>query len=120
MNALLIIAHGSRRTQSNEEIRQLTATVAEHSHNKFDLVDCAFLELCEPYIPDGIANLAEKGAKHIKVLPYFLAKGTHVADDVPAEVEKAIQSNPDLSVEILPYLGTSSELPALLLSIAAD
>jgi len=120
MNALLIIAHGSRRAQSNEEIRQLTARVAEHTLNKFDLVDCAFLELSEPYIPQGIENLAQKGAKQIKVLPYFLAEGRHVAEDVPAEVEKAIQSNPEISVEILPYLGTSGELPALLLSIAGD
>jgi len=120
MNALLIIAHGSRREQSNEEIRQLTAKVAELSLNDFDLVDCAFLELSEPFIPEGIENLADKGAKHIKVLPYFLARGTHVADDVPAEVEKALQTNPELSVEILPYLGTSGDLPALLLSIAGD
>jgi len=120
MNALLIIAHGSRREQSNEEIRQLTARVAEHTLNHFDLVECAFLELSEPYIPEGIENLAGKGAKHIKVLPYFLARGTHVADDVPAEVEKALQTNPELSVEILPYLGTSGDLPALLLSIAGN
>jgi len=118
MNGLLIVAHGSRRSQSNDEIVNLTRKVSEQAVDKFELVDCAFLELAEPLIPDGIEALIKQGAVTVKVLPYFLAKGTHVAEDVPAEVKKAADRYPEVNIEILPYFGTSEELPLLLANMA--
>src|SRR5699024_2029589 len=80
-NALLLIAHGSRRTQSNDEIRALARQVGERAGTAFERVDCAFLELAEPSIGGGIARLAEAGAQHVLVLPYFLSDGRHVHED---------------------------------------
>jgi len=56
LKALLLVAHGSRRRESNEEIAILTQRVRECAGGRFDLVTCAFLELAEPSIPDGIDN----------------------------------------------------------------
>ena len=51
MQALLIVAHGSRRVESNEEIRALAAQVAQQSVQTYSIVGSAFLELAEPSIP---------------------------------------------------------------------
>ncbi len=115
MKALLIVAHGSRRDSSNDEVRALAHAVGLHPDNRYSRVSCAFLELAQPSIPDGIAALADEGADDITVVPYFLSAGRHVVEDIPAEVGKA--GIPEgVSVHIAPYVGQSSAMAGLLLS----
>ena len=47
----------------------------------------AFLELAEPSIPQGLAQCLALDAEEIIVFPYFLAAGTHVADDIPEALD---------------------------------
>ena len=86
MKSLLVIAHGSRRESSNDEVRQLVKTISNQPDSGFDDVSAAFLELAEPSIPDGLEACIEQGGKEIIVFPYFLAAGRHVVEDIPAEV----------------------------------
>ena len=109
MHALLIVAHGSRKQDSNQEIRDLTQRVAGHT-NQFDLVECAFLELAEPDIAQGGAELIKAGATELTVLPYFLVEGRHVATDVPNDIDKLKTLYPDLKVTLLPYFGASERI----------
>ncbi len=118
MNALLIVAHGSRRQASNEEIRQLTNTIAQHEAYEFDTVACGFLELAEPSIGDAITQLVDANAESITVIPYFLACGTHVSDDIPAEIAKAAALHPDVTITVTPYFGSSSAIAGLMLGLA--
>ena len=106
MHALLIIAHGSRREESNQEVRDLTRKVAGHAPH-FGLVECAFLELADPDIVEGGSRLVKGGATSLTVLPYFLVEGRHVASDVPTEVAKISALYPDLEITILPYFGAA-------------
>lgn len=114
-NALLVVAHGSRRTESNDEVRTLTDRVRAAAEGRFAAIECAFLELAPPSIPDGLEQLIGRGATHITVLPYFLAAGRHVAEDIPADVAQTRAAHPDVTIEIAPYLGTSDAMPGLLL-----
>jgi sirohydrochlorin ferrochelatase len=115
MKALLIVAHGSRRAESNDEVRRLARLVAERAATQYDKVDCAFLELAEPLIPAGVEALAGMGADDITVVPYFLSAGRHVVEDIPAEVARAIL--PDgVNVRIAPYVGESETMVDLLLT----
>ncbi len=116
MKALLIVAHGSRREASNDEVRALGEAVATLADNPFDTVSCAFLELADPSIPDGLTQLIEAGASEITVAPYFLSAGRHVSEDIPAEVDKVKSEYPHIAIRIAPYLGASSAMPALLLA----
>ncbi|MGI9315945.1 MAG: sirohydrochlorin chelatase [bacterium] len=109
MHALLIVAHGSRKQDSNQEVRNLTRKVADQV-KKFDLVECAFLELAQPDIVEGGSKLAEAGATTLTVLPYFLVEGRHVASDVPNEVNKIRNLHPDINVTLLPYFGASESI----------
>jgi len=118
MKALLVVAHGSRRTESNEEIAALTAKVAQRSAGEYDIVEYAFLELAEPSIPDGITKCLNQGALSVSVLPYFLARGTHVVEDIPEQVAIAQREHPQAHIRVTPYLGTVEDLPDVLLRLA--
>ena len=97
-----------------------TECVRAESNERFAAIECAFLELAEPSIPDGLARLIADGAAHITVLPYFLSAGRHVAEDIPEEVEGVQAAHPDVHIEIAPYLGTSEVMPRLLLTMLGD
>jgi sirohydrochlorin ferrochelatase len=116
MRALLIVAHGSRRANSNDEVRALVDAVAARDDGLYDRVSCAFLELAEPSIPDGIKALMDEGVSDITVVPYFLSAGRHVVEDIPAEVAKAGPLPPEVKVRIAPYIGLSETMADLLLA----
>ncbi len=109
MNALLIAAHGSRRTQSNDEVKELSLSVSKKA-TSYELVDCAFLELCQPDIFSGAQQLIERGATSVTVLPYFLVAGQHVAVDIPAEIKRIEEAFPHIAVTVLPYFGSSEKM----------
>lgn len=118
MPSLLIIAHGSRRAASNDEVRALAAAVRTQSGRAYEHVEAAFLELAEPGIPDGLAALAAQGATEIVAFPYFLAAGTHVAQDIPKAIAEFSTAYPGVKVRLTPHLGASTALPGAILSVA--
>lgn len=118
--ALLLVAHGSRRSASNDEIRDLTERVNKVGAARFDWIGCAFLELADPSIPDGIEAMIRNGASQVTILPYFLAAGRHVIEDIPKQVEGKRRAHPGVDIEIAPYFGTAAVIPDLLLSMLAD
>lgn len=119
MKALLVVAHGSRRQASNEEVRALARRVAEMAQGRFPLVEAAFLELADPSIPEGIHRCIAQGAEEVVVVPYFLSAGRHVSEDIPGEVEKARRAHPGKRLVIAPYLGAAPEVAELMMAIAA-
>ncbi|BAO45352.1 sirohydrochlorin chelatase [Thiolapillus brandeum] len=119
MNALLVVAHGSRRETSNEEVRKLCRRIEqEAAGEEFFLVRAGFLELAEPSIPEGIGQCVEAGADRVVVLPYFLSAGRHVSEDIPAEVEEARRLHPKASIVLAPYLGSAPGVSRLLVELA--
>jgi sirohydrochlorin ferrochelatase len=119
MKALLVVAHGSRREASNEEVRKLCRRIERQAAGEeFFLVRAGFLELVEPSIPEGIGLCIEAGADQVVVLPYFLSAGRHVSEDIPAEVEKARQQHSQASIVLAPYLGSAPGVAGLLVELA--
>lgn len=118
--ALLIVAHGSRRQESNTEIKQIAEKVAERSQATFVFVSAAFLEIADPSIPQGLEQCVANGANEIVVFPYFLSAGRHVVEDIPREVNQFLSSYPDVSVKIASYLGSSETLLDVILSISEN
>lgn len=115
--ALLIVAHGSRREASNDEVRQLAEVISAKAGIRFMLVEPAFLELANPSIPDGIENCIQAGAMEVVVLPYFLSAGRHVAQDIPAEVDIKRKQHPLIPISIAAYLGSDEGVADLMLGL---
>ena len=118
MRSLVVVAHGSRREASNQEVRDLCDRLAAQTKEQFHCVNAGFLELAEPSIPEGIQHCIDAGASEVVVLPYFLSAGRHVAEDIPAEVEKARSSNPDVDIRLVPYLGAAPDIMNVMIRLA--
>jgi sirohydrochlorin ferrochelatase len=120
VKALLLVAHGSRRESSNQEIRDLADRLAVRAGERFGHVGHAFLEIAEPSIPDGIQQCIDQGAAEVVVLPYFLSAGRHVAEDIPNDVTVKQAEYPNVRMRIAPYLGAADEVVDLLIGAAAS
>jgi len=118
MKALLVVAHGSRRAESNDEVRALIGRLSAQTHGIYGWVECAFLELAEPSIPDGLRAAIREGATQLTVVPYFLSAGRHVVTDIPAEIEIVRREFPDADIVLTTYVGAASEMTGLLLQQA--
>lgn len=118
MRALLVVAHGSRRAASNDEVRQLTDELRSAAGSAYESVECAFLELAQPSIPEGIDGCVSRGASEVVVLPYFLSAGRHVAKDIPEIVAESQARYPAVTIRIAPYLGQATSLVSSLLEVS--
>ena len=110
MKALVLIAHGSRRQASNEEVTALSRMISNRMSDDFPIIEAGFLELAEPSILNAVDRCVQQGATHISILPYFLSAGRHVQHDIPSEINNAKAVHPDISMVLLPHIGGSPRM----------
>lgn len=119
MKVLLLIAHGSRKQAANDEIGRLAQKVHALASDDYAAVVAAFLECAEPGIQQAVERCVEMGASEIVAVPYFLAAGKHVAQDIPAELACARAGHPGVSIEMSQYVGDSDAMADLVLRCSA-
>ncbi|HSR62249.1 MAG TPA: CbiX/SirB N-terminal domain-containing protein [Gammaproteobacteria bacterium] len=114
MKALIIIAHGSRRQQSNDEIVGMVNAVRTRTRDKYDLVLHSYLEICAPSLPAAVSDAIEQGADNITVYPFFLNSGNHVLRDIPKMIEELDRANAGVIFHLMPHFGKSENIPDLI------
>ena len=120
MHILLLVAHGSRREESNIEIESLSEKISTLEPKEFDKVMPAFLEFASPSIPEAIKECTELGATKVTILPYFLSAGVHITRDIPNEITEASEGSPGLEIKVTNYFGSRDEIAQILLKTALD
>ena len=118
MKALLLVAHGSRRKESNEEVAILAKKLKSQCSAQYTIIHAGFLELSAPLIPDGIKLCLDDGATSIIVLPYFLNSGRHVIEDIPSIINETRLLYPDVEINIASHIGASPLIMDLLMASA--
>lgn len=117
-NALILVAHGSRKESSNSEVMLLGEKVKPLVDTQYDIVKTAFLEFAQPSLEESIISSVKEGVKHIAVLPYFLASGNHVTRDIPTIVAQMTIMYPEVKIELKEHLGSATGMATLLSSMA--
>ena len=112
--ALIIVAHGSRKDSSNEEVKALVEKVKCLQDKHYTFVMTAFLEFANPSLEECILSCVDRGASEIVILPYFLASGNHVTRDIPEVVQKIQASHPQVKLILKEHIGSSSGMVKLL------
>lgn len=105
MKSLIIAAHGSRKAESNLEVKKLAETLAKKLGPVCDRVVPAFLQLADPLLADQLDALVSEGSKNIIVFPFFIGSGSHILRDIPELVEKARQQYPKVRFDLTRHLG---------------
>ncbi|MDB5357008.1 MAG: sirohydrochlorin ferrochelatase, chloroplastic-like [Phycisphaerales bacterium] len=104
-NAIIIVDHGSTRDESNKMLEQLAALFAERFRAKYEIVEPAHMEIAEPSIATAYARCAQRGARRIVVVPFFLGPGKHWTQDIPRLTAEAAGQFPDTTYHVSPTLG---------------
>jgi len=111
---VLLIDHGSRRAEANAQVEDMARRVALLLPAGTPIAT-AHLDVCPPTIADGIGQLLARGVDELRVLPYFLADGRHLQEDVPGQVRAALATHPQVRAAIGGALGPDDALAELML-----
>jgi len=114
MKKLLIAAHGSRISSSNDELQVLVEKVSDNLGVAFDGVEVAFLEFASPSIEIVLVDFFNSQTTEVVVLPYFLSAGNHVVNDIPREIQKALDQWPDKTITVLPHIGALDAMASVI------
>lgn len=117
----LLVIHGSSDPRPQIAVEQLATALSTRLQGLATpaLVATAVLELGPAPLSEQILQFSHSvlaaGLMRIKVLPLFLLPGVHVAEDIPTEVAIAQQAlGQRLTIELLPYLGSTPGIKTLL------
>ena len=118
--ALIIVAHGSRKASSNEEVRALGEKVKSLQDKHYAYVMTAFLEFANPSLEESILSCVDRDASEIVILPYFLASGNHVTRDIPEVVEKVQVSYQEVKITLKEHIGSAPGMVSFLSDMAVS
>ena len=114
--ALLLVDHGSRRAEANEQLRCM-ADLVRHLAGRDAIVVHAHSELAPPDMAEGFATCAAAGATHVVVVPYFLFAGRHATEDIPRLARDAAEQV-GVSHEVTGPLGVHAAIAGVVLERA--
>jgi sirohydrochlorin ferrochelatase len=99
--ALLLIAHGSRQPEANDDLNHVAVQLRRRGH----VVVESFLELAEPDIDEGASRCVGQGVGRVVLVPYFLAAGVHVRRDLAAARDRLARRYPKVEFRLAEPLG---------------
>ncbi len=111
-SCLILIAHGSRNPNWLVPFQKLTDDLKKDEGG--DRVHLCFMEFASPSLQEMAEQLHRQGITHARLLPLFLASGSHLAEDVPAALKELKAQFPSLQIELLPPIGEDPGFAELL------
>jgi sirohydrochlorin ferrochelatase len=106
------VDHGSRRDEANALVETLALDLAERVDS---VVKAAHMQIAQPSLEQAIHACVAEGAAEITVLPFFLAPGRHLIEDVPAQATAAAARHRGVVVRVAEPLGGHPALIEILL-----
>ncbi len=114
--AIVLFGHGSRDALWHLPIQAVAQRIRNISANQ--VVDCAYLELTQPNLPDLATKLIADGANKIRVLPMFLGVGRHAREDLPVLIDALRLRYPQVQFDVMCAIGENEAVLDLMASIA--
>jgi sirohydrochlorin ferrochelatase len=117
MRAILLIDHGSVRSEANHMLECMSNLVQSVAGDAA-IVGYAHMELASPTIEDGFDACVARGATEIVAFPYMLSPGKHSTGDIPRMVAAAAARHPDVSYRVTAAFGVHEKLADVVLERA--
>jgi len=115
-DGVVLFAHGSRDPLWSKPMEAVAARIAA---DRPDLaVQCAYLELSEPDLPQVVRDMAAGGVGRITIVPMFLGTGRHAREDLPQLVQELRTEHPTLRLHVQQAIGEDERMTALMAQIA--
>lgn len=101
--ALLLIAHGSREPEANEDLHHVVEELRRRG--QYAWVEAAFLELAQPDADQGALTCIRQEAERIVLVPYFLSAGVHVRRDLTTLCRGLAERHPHVVFQLAEPIG---------------
>ena len=111
---VIIVDHGSRLAESNRLLEEVARQFGQRFADRFQIVEPAHMELCEPSIATAYARCVQRGARRVVVCPFFLGPGKHWTQDIPRLTAEAAAGFPGTQYHVTPTLGVDDLILELL------
>ena len=119
MKGVLLIAHGSRATETEAVLDSVVSMVKESLPEL--IIEAAFMGYSDRTVEKGVAALAAQNVSEIKVVPFFLFMGIHLKEDIPNMIAELTADHPDIKITMGEPLGADKRLADIVLDrIAAE
>lgn len=92
MKAILLVGHGSRDFEGNEQVRQFIKLLEPNL--KEYIVETSFLEFEQPNVSKGIDRCLDRGALELTIIPIMLLQAGHSKIHIPAEIDRGKEKYP--------------------------
>jgi sirohydrochlorin cobaltochelatase len=116
LQGIILFAHGSRDPLWRLPIEAVALQIKQQSP-QVD-VACAFLELTEPDLQTTTQLMAQKGLRHIAIVPMFLGVGRHAREDLPSLVTELKVQYPHIHFDLRRAIGEEPQLTQAMANIA--
>jgi sirohydrochlorin ferrochelatase len=117
MKGILIVDHGSRKSEANEMLGSVADLIQTMAGSDV-VVRYAHMELADPTIAAGFSSCVQAGATDVTVFPYMLSPGRHSTADIPRMVADVARAFPDVSYSVTPAFGLHEKLAEVVLERA--
>ncbi|TBR14811.1 sirohydrochlorin chelatase [Rugosibacter aromaticivorans] len=109
--SFLLVGHGSRNREGNQEILHFAAQWRER-HPEWRIEVC-FIEHAEVLLNEGL-DRAARNARRVIALPFILNAAGHVKMELPAALNAARLRHPGVHFDCMRHLGMGREIFAVL------
>ena len=117
-SGIILFAHGSRDPQWRLPIEAVARRIEREQPGL--AVTCAYLELCQPSLPDVLADWSTNGVTDISVVPMFLGAGRHAREDLPSITEALQLQYPAITIRLQTPIGEDARMTELMAQIAVS
>ena len=109
MRAILLIDHGSVRSEANHML-ECMANLLQSMVGPSTMVRFAHMELAEPSVAQAFAVCAREGATEVVAFPYMLSPGKHSTRDIPRLVAESAREFPQVRFTVTAAFGMHEKL----------
>ncbi len=95
-HAILLVGHGSRDPEGNEQLLAFAKRVEAKLGGEFPIIETCFLEFARPTIPQGIDTCVARGAEAVTLVPVILFGAGHSKLHIPHEIDEAKERHPSV------------------------
>jgi sirohydrochlorin cobaltochelatase len=106
--ALVLFAHGARDARWAEPFLRVAAAARACLPDR-DLA-LAYLEFMSPDLATAVRQLAERGAREIRIVPLFFGRGGHLRSEVPRLVAEIAAQWPEVTLSLGQAAGDSDKV----------
>ncbi len=108
---ILLVGRGASDPDANSDLYKIGRLLQEFY--AISLLECSFISIARPSVPEGLDRLYRLGARHIVVMPYFLFPGA-LPDRIWSQAREWSASHQDTGMDLLGPLGAHAVLVQLM------